>query len=38
MARSDRDQVERIVKLAAAAACVATEIAKAIWELTKVPW
>ena len=38
MARPNKDQAERIVRLAAAAVCVAAEVAKAIWELTKLPW
>jgi hypothetical protein len=38
MAKSNKDQMERIVRLAAAVACVAAEVAKAIFELTRIPW
>lgn len=32
-----RDRVEQIVRIATAATCIAAEIAKAIWELTRIP-
>ena len=36
--RNHRDQVAQIVRIATAAACIATEIVKAISELTRIPW
>ena len=38
MDRNNRDWVERAIRIATAAACIVTELAKAIGELTKIHW